>query len=88
MCSFCNNFSSIFFKTIIIRFNLIVLSILNKLALIIVKRTRTRILIKIIISIKKIIIQKIRTIILKSLKRKINSITRLKSSFFKFRNHD
>lgn len=67
MRSLRSNFSFVFLKTTITRFNLIVLNILNKLAFIIKKLTRIKILIKrIIFLIKNIIIKKIKNTMLKT----------------------
>ncbi len=84
---FRNNFSFIFFKITIIRFNSNIFSICNsnnKLAHIIVKSTKTKILIKrIILIIKNITIRKVKNTILRIVLQK-NKITISKSSFFRF----
>jgi len=83
---FCNNLFFVFFRTIIIRFSSDILNICNnsKLAHTIVKQTRTKTLIKKIISSKKITIRKIKNTIQRKTLQK-NKTIKSKSSFFKFR---
>jgi len=76
MRSLRSNFSFVFLKITITRFNLIVLNILNKLAFIIKKLTRIKILIKrIIFLIKNIIIKKIKNTMLKTTSSRRKTIT-------------
>ncbi len=81
----CNNLSFISFKITIIRFSSNILSICsnNKLAHIIVKQTRTKILFKKkILIIRNITIRKIKNIISRIILRR-SKITILKSFFFR-----
>ena len=86
--SLCSNFFFVLFRTTIIRYNCIVLSICysnsSRLASIIAKSTRTRILIRRIILKRNITIRKIKNTISRKMLRKIKIIMS-KSSFFRFR---
>jgi len=90
MRSLCNDLSFVSFRITIIRFSSSVLNIRsnNKFAHIIIKQTRTRILIKkIILIMRNITIRKIKNTMLKIVSRR-SKITTSKSSFFKFSSHD
>lgn len=81
---FRNDFSFVLFKTIIIRFNYDVFSS-NKHALIMKKRTRTKILIKrIIIIMRNITTRKIKNTMLIMKLQRNRITTMLKSFFFRF----
>ena len=87
--SLCSDLSFVLFRTTIIRYNCIVLSICysnsSRLASTITKSTRTKILIRRIILKRNITIRKIKNTISRKILRKIKIIIS-KSSFFRLRN--
>jgi len=88
--SFCSDLSSVFFKTTIIRFSFDVFSIRSnnsKLAYIIMKQTKTRILIKRIVLIRNITIKKIRNTTSRNPISSKSKTTTSKSFFFRSQNY-